>query len=24
LLITTDEPLDNALRRYLMLREGRT
>ncbi|HEY5757030.1 MAG TPA: DUF58 domain-containing protein [Steroidobacter sp.] len=24
LLITTDEPLDNALRRYLLLREGRT
>jgi uncharacterized protein (DUF58 family) len=24
LLITTDEPLDNALRRYLQLREGRT
>ncbi|WP_129781227.1 DUF58 domain-containing protein [Peristeroidobacter soli] len=24
MLITTDEPLDNALRRYLLLREGRT
>lgn len=24
MLITTDEPLDNALRRYLQLREGRT
>jgi uncharacterized protein (DUF58 family) len=24
MLITTDEPLDNALRRYLVLREGRT